>query len=243
VIKLGEAIARLGKSQMPVHATEHVRDFLHTVATRQPAFAQPLLRVLSHPRLLTRILKLLPDRSVARSMGALLSNTASPTVVRAGDKINVIPAEAELLIDGRTLPGQTPEDLIRELGPVLGPEFKLEIIKSLPPVITEPVASPLFDIITRQIQAREPEATVVPYLIPGFTDAKYFTRLGARWYGFSPIKLEAGSGLRFADMFHGHDERIPIAGLHWGTELLHDVIMELCAAPDERPTAPQRAES
>jgi acetylornithine deacetylase/succinyl-diaminopimelate desuccinylase-like protein len=235
VIKLGEAIARLGKAQMPVHATEHVRRFLHAVAARQPAFAQPLLKVLSHPRLLPRILKLLPDRSVARGMSALLSNTASPTVVRAGDKINVIPAEAELLIDGRTLPGQTPEDLMRELRHLLGPEVELEVIKSMPPVTTEPIESPLLDIITKQILAREPEAAVVPYLIPGFTDAKYFTALGARWYGFSPVKLEADSGLRFADMFHGHNERIPIAGLHWGTELLYDVIKEFCASPDADP--------
>jgi acetylornithine deacetylase/succinyl-diaminopimelate desuccinylase-like protein len=91
-------------------------------------------------------------------------------------------------------------------------------------VTTEPVASPLFDTIQRQIQKREPEAVVVPYLMPGFTDAKQFTRLGARWYGFAPVKLEPG--MRFADMFHGTDERIPLAGLRWGVEVLHDVVTD-----------------
>jgi len=88
----------------------------------------------------------------------------------------------------------------------------------------------VFDIIKRQVCAREPDAIVIPYMIPGFTDAKYFTRMGARWYGFSPVKIDKGSGIRFADMFHGNDERIPIAGLHWGTEVLDAVVREVCGA-------------
>ena len=181
--------------------------------------------MLTHPRLLGRVLSVVPDQALARSFAPLLSNTAVPTVVRAGSKVNVIPGEAEVLIDGRTLPGQQDADLLRELGAVLGPEVELEVIKSMPPVTTEPVSSPLFDIIQRQIQRREPEAVVVPYLSPGFSDAKHFTRLGARWYGFAPVKLDPG--MRFADMFHGNDERIPLAGLRWGVEVLYDVVTEL----------------
>ena len=111
---------------------------------------------------------------------------------------------------------------------MLGPDVELDVIKSAPPTVTEPIESPLFDVIRRQVTAREPEAVVVPYMIPGFTDAKYFSKLGAKWYGFAPIKIEKGSGIRFADMFHGNDERIPIAGLHWGTEVLDAVIREFC---------------
>ena len=229
VIKLGEGIARLGKTPLPTHATSYVRDFLAALAAKQPALARPLLRVLTHPRLLPRVLKLLPDRSIARSFGAILSNTASPTIVRAGAKINVIPGEAEVQIDGRTLPGQTDADMLLELAAVLGPEFELEVIRSAPPVVTEPIESPLYSVIKSSIEAREPEATVVPYLIPGFTDAKYFTKMGAKWYGFSPVRIDAGSGIRFADMFHGHNERIPVDGLHWGTDLLYEVVTRFCA--------------
>ena len=149
-------------------------------------------------------------------------------MARAGSKTTVIPGVAELEIDGRTLPGQTEADFLGELRAVLGPDVELDVIKSAPPTVTEPIESPLFDVIRRQVTAREPEAVVVPYMIPGFTDAKYFSKLGAKWYGFAPIKIEKGSGIRFADMFHGNDERIPIAGLHWGTEVLDAVIREFC---------------
>jgi len=229
VIKLGEAIAALGRARFPTHPTPYMKQFLDAVAARQPRIAQPLLKLVARPELMARVVRLVPDLSIARSFGALLTNTASPTVVRAGSKVNVIPGVAELEIDGRLIPGQTDADFLRELRAVIGEDVELEVVKSAPPTVTEPVESPLFDAIRRQINAREPDAVVVPYMIPGFTDGKYFSELGAKWYGFSPLKIEKGSGIRFADMFHGNDERIPIAGLHWGTEVLDAVIRELCA--------------
>ncbi len=228
ITKLGQALSRLGEAHLPIHQTKYVTDFLEAVRARQPEMLQPLVKLVARPHLLARVARLIPGVSVARSFSALLSNTAAATVVRAGAKTNVIPGVAEFQIDGRTLPGQTDEDLLRELRAVLGDEVELEIIKSAPPVVTEPVASPVFDIIKRQVEAREPDAQVVPYMIPGFTDAKYFTQMGARWYGFSPVKIEKGSGIRFADMFHGHDERVPIAGLAWGVEVLDAVVREIC---------------
>jgi acetylornithine deacetylase/succinyl-diaminopimelate desuccinylase-like protein len=229
ITRLGEALTAVGKAQLPVHPTRWVTDFLDALRAQQPALIQPLMRLVARPRLLAGVARLLPNASVARSFSALLSNTASATVVRAGNKINVIPGVAEFQIDGRTLPGQTDADLLRELRAVLGPDVELEVLHSAPPTITEPVASPLYDTIKREVERREPGAVVVPYMIPGFTDGKYFTQMGARWYGFSPVKIERGSGIRFADMFHGHDERIPIAGLAWGTEVLDAVVREISA--------------
>jgi acetylornithine deacetylase/succinyl-diaminopimelate desuccinylase-like protein len=229
VTKLGEALTRIGRAQLPVHPTKHVAEFLDAVRARQPALIQPLVRLVTRPQLLARIARLMPGAALSRSFSALLSNTAAATVVRAGSKTNVIPGVAELEIDGRTLPGQSDDDLLRELRAVLGPEVELEVMKSAPPVVTEPIESPVFSAIERQVKAREPDAVVLPYLIPGFTDAKYFTRTGARWYGFSPVKIERDSGIRFADMFHGHNERVPVAGLAWGVDVLDAVIREVCA--------------
>jgi acetylornithine deacetylase/succinyl-diaminopimelate desuccinylase-like protein len=227
ITRLGEALAALGRARLPVHPTREVEEFLDAVRAHQPALIQPLVRLVARPHLLARIARLVPGASIARSFSALLSNTASATIVRAGTKINVIPDVAEFEIDGRTLPGQSDDDLLRELRAVLGPGVELEILQSAPPISTEPVDSPLFEIIKHEVETREPGARVVPYLIPGFTDAKYFTRTGARWYGFSPVKLGRASNLRFADMFHGHDERIPIAGLAWGVEVLDSVVRRI----------------
>jgi acetylornithine deacetylase/succinyl-diaminopimelate desuccinylase-like protein len=229
VLVLAERIARLRGQPFAERENRYVRDLLAQVAARQPRLVRPLVRLASHARVLPRLVRRLPDPGLARGISALLSNTASPTVLRGSGKINVIPDRAEVEIDGRTLPGQSDEDFLRELGAILGPEVELEVVKSLPPVVTEPAESPLFDAIRTAIAEREPDAVVVPYMIPGYTDAKYFTRMGARWYGFAPVKFARGSGIRFAEMFHGHDERIPIDGLHWGTEVLYSVVRAFCA--------------
>jgi acetylornithine deacetylase/succinyl-diaminopimelate desuccinylase-like protein len=229
ITRLGEALAALGRATLPVHPTKPLADFIAGIRARQPALIQPLIRLLARPRLLAGMAKLAPNTAAARGFAPLLSNTASATVVRAGNKTNVIPGVAEFEIDGRTLPGQTDEDLLRELREVLGLDVELEVMRSAPATVTEPIASPVYDAIKHQVEAREPGSVVVPYMIPGFTDAKYFTQMGARWYGFSPIKIERDAGIRFADMFHGNDERIPIAGLMWGTEVLDAVVREICA--------------
>ncbi len=222
VIRLSQAISRLGASGLPPHETRVVREFLDTILGAQPKLVATVLAALKSPQVLSRLVGLLPNKGVGRAVAAMLANTASPTVLRAGNKTNVIPGVAEVQIDGRTLPGQSDDDFLRELEAALGGEVKLDVIRSAPPVETHPKESPLYQTIVDVLRAREPDATPVPYMLPGFTDAKSFTRLGARWYGFAPVRLPPD--MRFADMFHGHNERIPIDGLRWGTEVLTEVL-------------------
>jgi acetylornithine deacetylase/succinyl-diaminopimelate desuccinylase-like protein len=230
VIRLAAAIARLGAAQLPPHPTQTMKEFLGAAAAalKSPRALRPLLARLLSPAVAPAVLKMLPDKGLARSLGAMIANTASPTVLRAGAKTNVIPGVAECQIDGRTLPGQTSADLMRELGAVLGPDVELEIIKEGPPLVTEPAVSPLWDTISEVVARRDPGAQVVPYLMPGFTDGKQFARLGAKWYGFAPVKLPRG--MKFAELYHGNDERIPVDGLRWGAETLYEVVTRFTAA-------------
>jgi acetylornithine deacetylase/succinyl-diaminopimelate desuccinylase-like protein len=224
VVKLAAAVARLGKEGLPTHVAPVVRQFFEAVAAEQPRFAQPLLRRAFSPRVMSRLARFLPDPTVQRGMSAMLGNTASPTVLRAGSKTNVIPGLAEVEIDGRILPGQTREDFLRELQEVLGHECELEVMHSMPPVVTSPKESALYDTLLSVMSDLEPTTPVIPYMLPGFTDAKAFTRLGARWYGFAPVLLPPE--IKFADLFHGHNERIPVDGLAWGTRVLADVLVQ-----------------
>jgi acetylornithine deacetylase/succinyl-diaminopimelate desuccinylase-like protein len=228
VLVLSEAIARLGREGLPLHSSAPVRAFVRSLASHLPAPLRPLIRMLGSPTMGPAVLNLLPDPSIRRAFRALLGNTASPTVIRAGNKINVIPGHAVAEIDGRVLPGQSREDFMRELRAVLGEDVELEVIHSLPPTVTEPKESSLYSIIDAVMAERAPEAPIIPFVLQGFTDAKAFTSLGAKWYGFAPVRLPPG--LRFADMFHGHDERIPVEGLAWGTETLMEVVRRCIGA-------------
>lgn len=222
VIQISRAIARLGEQGLPRHASAPVQEFMAALASHLPAPLRPAVKLLASPTFGPFAIRLLPDPSVRRAFDALLGNTASPTVLRAGNKTNVIPGFAEADIDGRILPGQTKEDLIRELREVLGPDVELEILHTFAPTVTHPKESSLYSTIHEVMAERAPGDPVVPFVLQAFTDATAFTRLGARWYGFAPVRLP--QGLRFADMFHGHNERIPVDGLAWGTQTLFDVV-------------------
>ncbi len=222
VVQLSEAIARLGKEGLPRHSSAPVQGFIGALASHLPAAVRPAIKLLASPTFGPAMLKILPDPSVRRAFRALLGNTASPTVLRAGNKTNVIPGFAEAEIDGRILPGQSRDEFMRELGEVLGPGIALEIMHSLPPVVTEPKESSLYSLIHDVMSQRAPSSPIVPFIMQGFTDAKAFTSIGAKWYGFAPVTLPPS--LRFADMFHGHNERIPVEGLKWGTHTLMQVV-------------------
>ena len=143
-------------------------------------------------------------------------------MLRAGSKTNVIPGEAEAELDGRTLPNQTSAALIAEIKKVVEDEIEIEILRDLPPVENDP-DSPLCALLADAIRRHDPGGVPVPYLMPGFTDAKSWSRLGTRSYGFMPVRFP-DDGVKFGDLFHGHDERIPVDGLKWGVNVLYDVV-------------------
>ena len=78
-------------------------------------------------------------------------------------------------------------------------------------------------LLCEAIGRHDPGGVPVPYLMPGFTDAKSWSRLGTQSYGFMPVRFP-DDGVKFGDLFHGHDERIPVDGLKWGVNVLYDVV-------------------
>lgn len=230
VVTLARAVARLGRTRLPMHPVPVVQDFLHGLARQLPAPQKQVLRRLTVPQVASLILDyLVRDDAQRRSFGAMLSNTASPTVLRAGGKVNVIPARASVEIDGRTLPGQSDADFLRELREALGGDPQLEILRSLPPVQASS-QTPLFDRLSRTLERHDPSAHPLPYLIPGFTDAKAYARLGTACYGFSPVKFDPTHDVSFTRMYHGVDERVPVAGMHWGLRVLYEAVAGFCSA-------------
>jgi acetylornithine deacetylase/succinyl-diaminopimelate desuccinylase-like protein len=231
VIKAAEAIVRLGHNRLPFHPTDVVRRFLRELAAGLPHPARFILPRLGTPALAGLVLdRVLPDPAMRRTFASYLSNTASPTVVRAGSKTNVIPASASVEIDGRTLPGQSEEDFLREIRRHIGDEAIVRVMASQPPVVT-PIDTPMFRCLADSIRAHDPAGIPIPAMIPGFTDAKAYSKLGTKYYGFSPVRFEPNDGISFAALYHGKDERIPEAGLRWGLRALYDAVIRFAAAP------------
>jgi acetylornithine deacetylase/succinyl-diaminopimelate desuccinylase-like protein len=152
----------------------------------------------------------------ARMIGATIRNTTNPTMLEAGYKSNVIPSKAEATIDARFLPGQE-DALLETLDTLLGEGVQREfLVRDI--AVETPFEGALVDAMSAALKAEDPNAHVLPYLMSGGTDAKSFSTLGMRCFGFSPLLLPAD--LNFMSLFHGIDERVPVDALKFGVRVL-----------------------
>lgn len=227
VVRLARALERLGKTRLPQHLTPTVEGFLRTLAAGAPFPQNKVLPLLLVPSLAGTLLDVLEKQNLEQAMGinAMLRNTASPTMLEAGNKVNVIPSVAKARVDGRIVPGQTLDDFLAEVQRVVGPDVRINVLDHHDGTVFD-AETPLYDTITTVLARRDPGATPVPYMIPGFTDSFAYGRLGATCYGFSPVRL--GPELNFTRMYHGHDERIPVDGFRWGVRTLWEVVRDFC---------------
>lgn len=226
VVKLAEGVARLGRADLPFHRTEAVAEMFQGMARGLGGVRGTALRLLLNPFLSSLVLDLLiRDPRLSGYFRALLHNTVSPTVLRAGGKTNVIPSQAEAELDGRLLPGQDLEQFLAEVRAVVGPGFEFEPIEVAPPVETTS-RTPLFEAMAKGLRRHDPGVAVVPMMMVGGTDAKHLARAGIPCYGFSPMRLPPD--MDFLRMAHGHNERIPVDALAFGVQVLYEVVTDFC---------------
>jgi acetylornithine deacetylase/succinyl-diaminopimelate desuccinylase-like protein len=206
VTRLAAAVARLGEHQFPLVVTDSVRAFLTSITELTG-------NSFDEDDLAGSVAKLGP---FARVVGATLRDTANPTMLTAGYKANVIPSVAEAVVDCRVLPGREAA-FERELDEILGPDVEREWVTHLPSVETT-FDGELVDAMTAAIQAEDPGARTIPYVLSGGTDAKAIHTLGIRCFGFAPLRLPPD--LDFTALFHGVDERVPVDAVRFGTRVL-----------------------
>jgi acetylornithine deacetylase/succinyl-diaminopimelate desuccinylase-like protein len=212
VTRLAGALHRVATHRWPIRLTPAVEAFL----TRTAAALGTPIDLSDVDEALTRL----------GAAAALAENTVrasvTPTVLRAGYKVNVIPASAEALLDVRTLPG-IEDDVLATVDELLGPGVSREFVARESPV-QAPIESPWFTAMADALRAEDPAAVVVPYCMGGGTDAKSFTALGIDCYGFAPLWLP--TGFPYRAMAHGVDERVPVAGLGFGVRVLDRFLTE-----------------
>ncbi|MCQ8774965.1 M20/M25/M40 family metallo-hydrolase [Streptomyces telluris] len=213
ITELCEAVGRLGRHEFPVRMTKTVRSFLDELSD---ALGTPL----DPEDMETTLAKL---GGIAKMIGTTLRNTAAPTMLGAGYKVNVIPGQATAHVDGRFLPGYE-EEFLADLDRILGPRVRREDVHADKALETS-FDGRLVDAMQSALKAEDPIARAVPYMLSGGTDAKSFDDLGIRCFGFAPLQLPPE--LDFAGMFHGVDERVPLEGLKFGARVL-DRFLDQC---------------
>ncbi len=215
---LGRLLAGIDGKRLPVHVPAVTRMMVEAIGAELPPQLAVPLRGLLRPRITDRVLDVLGERG--RLFDPLLHNTVSATIVRGGEKINVIPEEASVELDIRLLPGSSPEQVFGELRALTGVEMELELIRHDPAPAVPDMA--LFERLAGVLRELDSAAIPVPMLLPGVTDGRFFSQLGIQTYGFLPMQLPAD--LRFMELIHAPDERLPVEAVEFGTSAIERVL-------------------
>ncbi len=225
VARAAQVLDRLAHARLPHHWNEPARHFLEGMIRLSRPLEAAVLSGLRHPALGKLLLHhVVPPGERRLALQTILSNTVNPTVIRAGEAINVVPSEVVIYVDGRIVPGSSAAELVAETRALIGPDPIIELLHEEAPTAFSP-DTPVFAEMKRLIQEKDPGSEVLPYPVFGATDSRNYAKLGTICYGFYPLPLPAD--LQFSSLFHGDDERIPVDGFRFGIEALEELVLRV----------------
>jgi acetylornithine deacetylase/succinyl-diaminopimelate desuccinylase-like protein len=167
-----------------------------------------------------------PKEFLLPGMANLFVNSIQVTVLDGGARINVIPQQAQALLDVRLLPDTDGETFLAAIRETLGDRCEVEVLVTSPPAKPSPASGRVWTALSAALGESGP---VVPTFVPGFTDSRFFRERGIPAYGIAPFAL-SGEDLRG---IHNPDERIPLAELDRGVERMRKAVT-LYAVPTAR---------
>lgn len=227
IFRLGRALEKLGRFSEPVTLTATTRRFFEGLAAVWPDKVQA-----------TAMVDLVANDGATQAKGAdvlsripvfnaVIRNTVSPTYLSGGVQGNVIPAEVKAELNVRTVPGQSLDDLVSRLSHALADD-EIEITVSYRGAESPPSDpdSAMFDALSNSAKELDGDITVVPYLSTGGTDSAALRRIGINCYGILPFPMVQADEERM----HGHDERVPVESLHFGTRLIYESIRRIATS-------------
>ncbi len=230
VHKASQAVIKLQKycdSGIPI-TTEYLG---HLVRGLGLGFIQRLM--LTNKRLLPLTLKSLGKRdpNMAKIIHGLTRMTISPNIVVGGTKVNVIPANAQITLDIRTLPEQDNNYVIEHLKKALGRTLAEQAeIRAPDPdeggVMSlgnaSPASSEFVDAMEKAINMEIPDSSLVPFIMPAVSDARFFRERGIDTYGFSLLDPDTPM-THLSSLAHGVNERISVKSLEYSQKAYYNL--------------------
>jgi acetylornithine deacetylase/succinyl-diaminopimelate desuccinylase-like protein len=228
IVKMAKAVERISSYRSRLRRTPTAENFIKGIAEEQRFPRSFFIKQLLNPLFSTAVQKRIPDAGLKGMVGAILRNTFVPTVVQGGQKTNVIPSECSCQVDCRILPGVSPEMIKDELRDLLFDfrDFEIEILQTSP--ASESAANnALYPALERTLKQMDSKAKMIPTMLTGATDSRYFRDHGTAAYGFQPMPPMDNLS-EYLSRVHGHDERIDTESLLFGTRVLYEVLKDFC---------------
>jgi acetylornithine deacetylase/succinyl-diaminopimelate desuccinylase-like protein len=227
IFALSRAMAKLSTYEPPLVITPATRQFFTTLAKTSAAPMAGYFRDLvgSDPLRARRA-----DSVIGKDplLHALVRNTLAPVIIQGGFRNNVIPGSAQATINLRMVPGSSAEAFVADLRRVVGDssiELKLPATAGARPSAPSSEDTDLYRALEREARVEFPGAEVTPYLFQAGTDAGAWRSRGVPVYGIYPYPIDADELSRM----HGNDEKVSIASLRQGTEMIYRTLMAVAA--------------
>jgi len=223
--KMAEIITKIYKYKIPIQITSNYKIMVDNLDVNF------LLKGLLKNRVFLKIIINLLSKKypgVKSFIEPLVKMNITPTICHAGKKTNIVPDEAICELDCRLLPGDTADNLLNQLKKILGEKY-YSMIEITPIHWDEGSASEInnefYGIIEKIMACIDPQAKILPYMVPGTTDNRYFRWKGCIAYGFHPMIVD----IPFEEMSklaHGKNERISVNNLKLGAEFYYQLCKE-----------------
>ena len=216
LVKAASLVTRLGDFRVEPQLIPEVEGFFGALLGHVPAAGDAL----THAREISPL--------GAELIEPLLGMTVAPTMARASDKRNVIPALCEITVDVRLLPGETPEQAEATLRGWLG-EGDYELVNTERQGGTRSaIGGPLWEAVQSFVAEEEPGAVAASTCVAGFTDSHWMREaFGTVAYGFFPARAMAPETA--ARLIHSANERVPVSDLELGVRFLRHAAQSVCA--------------
>jgi acetylornithine deacetylase/succinyl-diaminopimelate desuccinylase-like protein len=226
VAHLAVAIGKIGTYEAPVQFNSVTRGYFEGIAPLEDDETGKWLQALESPDRADHAARWVSNTNPI--WNAMLRDTATPTMLQAGIRQNVVPSEARGVLNVRLLPGNQLDPLIGKLKQLVSdPQIRFE---------TQPnggEAAPSSSLETdlyatiKTVSAQEfAGAPVVPYMSTGATDSARLRMRNVQAYGLDPFPLTEDDLMRM----HADDERIPIDSFRKGIQFYFAVVSAFAVA-------------
>jgi acetylornithine deacetylase/succinyl-diaminopimelate desuccinylase-like protein len=217
--KMGKALVDLNDKRLPVHISAVTEKMINIIASHISEPERTYFKQLLDPAMTDEMLEIIKDKT-GNFFDPLLHNTVNAIMVKGGERINVVPGEVTLYLDGRILPILNDNDLRDELINVIGHDCDIKITNY--EKAKDDADLSLFDMLSDILKEKEPDCIPIPIIISASTDARLLAKLDIQTYGYLPIDLP--EGFSFMSAVHAADERIPVKSMYSGTDAIYEVI-------------------
>ena len=218
---MSAALQRIDQEQFPAALKGVARELFSTLAPEMKGMQRVALSNLwlFGPLVEAQLAK-------APSTNAMMRTTTALTIVHAGNKSNVVPGQAEAILDFRILPGDTRESVLQHVRSKVGPEVEVKAVGGSTeptPITSTDTAS--YRLLERTVRSIFPGVVVAPALYIAGSDSQHFVPVADSIYRFSPVRAKPEDLPRL----HGTNERLAVSNLAELVHFYHQLLRDLNA--------------